>query len=174
MKQEMIHDALNLLDDGLIEAVDTLRASKRKRKLPWVRWMPLAACLCLLAGLAFFFPHSAENTASDGIFIEVNTSAEQEAESPNEMSNGSSAAGSMTGDPLVTVQIDSWQPDGFLGTITAGGIWETATVIKVMFEEAPISEAEFPVGTVVSVRFSRSEQTDGLCTVYAKEILSAE
>lgn len=173
MKQERIHDALNLLDDDLIEAVDTLRASKRKRKLPWVRWVSLAACLCLLVGVASFFPFRAEDTASDGIFF-ANSSAEQEAEMPNVIADNSAAAGTVTGDPLISVRIDSRQEDGFLGTVTASGIWEVGTVVKVMVEEAQISKAEFPVGTVARVQFSRSEQTDGLCIVYAKEILSAE
>lgn len=46
MKQDKIHDALNQLDDDLVESVDALRRKKRKRKVRLLRWGGLAACLC--------------------------------------------------------------------------------------------------------------------------------
>lgn len=45
MKQERIHDALNELDDDIVEPVDALR-KKRKAKSRWLRWGGPAACLC--------------------------------------------------------------------------------------------------------------------------------
>ena len=46
MKQDKIHDALDHLDDDLVESVDALRRKKRKRKVRLLRWGGLVACLC--------------------------------------------------------------------------------------------------------------------------------
>ncbi len=53
MNQDKIHDALNLLDDDMIEAVDRLRVEKKKKKKRWVPYISVAACvLVLFVGLA--------------------------------------------------------------------------------------------------------------------------
>ena len=53
MNQDKIHDALNLLDDDMIEAVDRLRVKKKKKKKRWVPYISVAACvLVLFVGLA--------------------------------------------------------------------------------------------------------------------------
>ncbi|MGN1157596.1 MAG: hypothetical protein ACI4TK_15575 [Agathobacter sp.] len=49
MRNEIIHDALNHLDDDMIEEVDKLRNSKKQiRKFPWSRVTAIAASVCLL------------------------------------------------------------------------------------------------------------------------------
>ena len=53
MNIENIHDALNLLDDEMINVVGQLRGEKsknieNKRKNTWIRWVSIAACLCLV------------------------------------------------------------------------------------------------------------------------------
>lgn len=48
MSAELIHDALNYIDDGLIEKTNLLRQGKRPVKSAWLRWGTLAACLCLI------------------------------------------------------------------------------------------------------------------------------
>lgn len=50
MKQEGLHDALNYLDDELIENVDTLRVKKKTGNQRLVGVLSLAACLCVLFG----------------------------------------------------------------------------------------------------------------------------
>ena len=54
-KSGIIHDALNFLDDEMIEEVDRLRGgvsvenvSTHKVKFPWRKWSTLAASICLL------------------------------------------------------------------------------------------------------------------------------
>ena len=47
MRNEFIHDALNHLDDDMIEEVDKLRNLKKK-KFPWHRVTAIAASVCLL------------------------------------------------------------------------------------------------------------------------------
>ena len=54
MKQDKIHDALDLLDDDMVEAVDKLR-TKRRAKRKNLRWVGMAACICA-AVLAVFVP----------------------------------------------------------------------------------------------------------------------
>jgi hypothetical protein len=48
MKQENISDAMNFIDDDLIERADAARSGKNVKKHPWVKWGALAACLCLV------------------------------------------------------------------------------------------------------------------------------
>ena len=47
MNQDNIHDALNMLDDELINEVSKLRDIRKKRKSMSVRLGAIAACLCL-------------------------------------------------------------------------------------------------------------------------------
>lgn len=55
-RSELIHDALNLLDEDMIEDVDRLRGNaaetveetKKIKKVPWRRWTALAASICVL------------------------------------------------------------------------------------------------------------------------------
>ena len=46
MKKEHISDALNMLNDDIIEETDKVRANA-KPKRPWITWGAVAACLCL-------------------------------------------------------------------------------------------------------------------------------
>lgn len=53
MKKEKLHDALNLLDDDMIESVEVLRKRKRKAEkrdnwLFWMKFVAQAACLCIV------------------------------------------------------------------------------------------------------------------------------
>ena len=54
MKQDKIHDALNLLDNDLVEPVNELR-TRRRAKRKNLRWVSLAACICA-AMVAVFVP----------------------------------------------------------------------------------------------------------------------
>lgn len=48
MKESRILDAIGELPEDLLAPVEKLRQRKRR---PWVRWLSLAACLCLLISL---------------------------------------------------------------------------------------------------------------------------
>ena len=51
MKKEHISDALNMLNDDIIEETNNVRTNaKPKRK--WVKWGVVAACLCLAVTIA--------------------------------------------------------------------------------------------------------------------------
>ena len=49
MSRDKVIDSLGRIDDELIQRVVELR--ERKKKPVWVRWMAIAACLCLVAGI---------------------------------------------------------------------------------------------------------------------------
>ena len=55
MNQDNIHDALNMLDDELINEVSKLRDIRKKRKSMSVRLGAIAACLCLFMVSVYIF-----------------------------------------------------------------------------------------------------------------------
>ena len=77
MKPEQIHDALNLLDEDLIEAVEQLRDKadlecesedarqkifgENERRISWMKYMSLAACLCVVILGAFAWQQIRQN-----------------------------------------------------------------------------------------------------------------
>lgn len=162
MNIDNIHDALNLLDDDMIEAVDKLRNEKTQiikmhRKNTWIRWVSIAACMCLVLvsvyatnGSWLMSYKGASNdmakgesasgtidmeneTVNDGM-QEIAGIGEDETEEDgtdvtDEMSNGSENS--------VLVEIVSWDENGFTGTVT--GIVDTE---------------KYPVGTIVTVKFN--------------------
>ena len=52
MKAEQISDALNDLDDGIIEETGRLREAHKRRGGLWRRWAAAAACLCVVLAAA--------------------------------------------------------------------------------------------------------------------------
>ena len=60
MKESQLHDALNELDEELIMPVAALRAKKR---YPWMKWVAMAACFCLILSVPFLWQTSSDNAA---------------------------------------------------------------------------------------------------------------
>lgn len=127
MKKETIHDALNFLDDEMIEAVDVLRKKKKQRKVNWKMWGSLAAGICLVVGITILAKNglpglqnetgsamsdvAAEN--SDGVEMaagEVSEGAATE-ESATEESSGSTSSGQMQGSKQDGVTIPAMEVD---------------------------------------------------------------
>ena len=52
MKAEQLSDALNDLDDGIIEETGKLREAHKRRGGTWKRWAAAAACLCVVLAAA--------------------------------------------------------------------------------------------------------------------------
>ena len=52
MNAEILFDALEHIDPGLIEDADR----PARRKTPWIGWIAAAACLCAVAGVALLWP----------------------------------------------------------------------------------------------------------------------
>ena len=75
MKKEKLLDAIGKIDDEIIHAAEP--KAKTVRKLPWVKWGAMAACLCLIvtAVLHFGFPSNPpdSNDPSNAAIIDKNT-----------------------------------------------------------------------------------------------------
>ena len=88
MNQDNIHDALNLLDDELIEEVSKIRDQRKKKKIIWVRWGTLAACFCLILVGVYMAENGVlklggtkDSASADEIYVESAESGEAESES---------------------------------------------------------------------------------------------
>lgn len=185
MNHEKIHDALNLIDDSMIEEVDRLRASGRKSRKLRISLISAAACLCiLLLGVAITASSGLlrpDNVVSDSAYPEItenrNNSDKTDGEYYTFGNSGSPdyAAPQPDETPSVLVKISSWQDDGFTGTVA--GIVDTTkysvgTQVKVIMGEhicivTPANNgyhytqrtpepADFPAGSVVRVQFGSS------------------
>lgn len=82
MKQDKIHDALNLLDDEMIEEVDRLRNGRKKSKYAWVRWLSVAACFCVIFG-GIYAMKNAEEEKGNKTQTENSAGTVCEEEKPN-------------------------------------------------------------------------------------------
>ena len=56
MKKEHISDALNMLNDDIIEETNKVRANAKPTR-KWVKWGTVAACLCLTVTIAIPMLH---------------------------------------------------------------------------------------------------------------------
>ena len=56
MKKEHISDALNMLNDDIIEETNKVRANAKPTR-KWVKWGAVAACLCLAVTIAIPMLH---------------------------------------------------------------------------------------------------------------------
>ena len=54
MNQDLFFDAMDYIDDDMIEAVDALRTKKKPSvNRTWLRWASAAACVCIVLGGVF-------------------------------------------------------------------------------------------------------------------------
>lgn len=72
-RAEQISDALTLLDDDLIEAAEAARSGRTRSRGRLRRWAALAACFCLIAGLAaalYVLPIGGKCAGNIGVLLE--------------------------------------------------------------------------------------------------------
>ena len=65
MKKEHISDALNMLNDDIIEETNKVRANAKPTR-KWVKWGAVAACLCLLVCGTFLYQQHLNNPSEPG------------------------------------------------------------------------------------------------------------
>lgn len=176
MKQEQIHDALNLLDDDLIEAVDALRDKagisgeflkerSRSQKSLWMKYMPVAACLCVVVLGMLAWQHYRinilNNDTCDGVGNTIGNDEDldgmvnsdgltggpsqgldgvaPDGTAPDEILDGAVEGSVSLGEvPSVLVRIDEWQENGFKGSVAGivdTDIFAEGTKIQVIFNE---------------------------------------
>jgi hypothetical protein len=74
MKQEKISDALNFIDDDLIERAEAARSRKKAQKPSvWVKWGTVAACACLVALGIYWKSSTSPETPNSDILQSVST-----------------------------------------------------------------------------------------------------
>jgi len=83
MKREKISEAMgNISSRHIKEAAEfTMEEKPHKSKTSWVKWASLAACLCLVVGVAFriaigFVPNQATDVFREGTLIEITNESE--------------------------------------------------------------------------------------------------
>lgn len=85
MTQEKLIDAITDLDSDILnryfDMKADLAAKKKPKKRTWVKWASLAACLCLVVGVAFriaigFVPNQATDIYREGTLIEITSESD--------------------------------------------------------------------------------------------------
>ena len=153
MNIDNLHDALNLLDDDLIEEVEVLRSERKmqvqRRSKKWiVRWMSLAAgfVIFLVSAYAvstlFMRGFGGAKKSDSSVMIEENTTIkgesptneeDKEALPPQEEStvtdNSSAATGESKSEAReIKVEVTELKNEGFVGVIKESADTETYTV----------------------------------------------
>lgn len=151
MKPDKIHDALNLINDEWIEAVEKLRSNRKRKKIWYENFreiLVVAACLCLMLLGIYSVDHfnlfsseydavaeSADETAQS---VENTESAVDCTESVEESESAESAGEIEEWVRTAYVKIVEWHPDGFVGTVTDTtklDAYDIGTELFVKFDE---------------------------------------
>lgn len=168
MNGELFHDALDLLDDDLIEAVDALRSRKKRHTVGWAACMAACLCLVLVGALAFLpqlSPPPADRRPGEWVLGQPTYGGENH-QGPVMDGNSWSNGGVVTLCPAI-VEISDCRSDGFTGKLAAeyGGLAAGSTV------EVRLSEPlDIPPGSTVQVWVSRNEGN----ILYAKSVERVE
>lgn len=117
MNLDDLHDALNLLDDDMVESVERLRSRKRKRR--WIRFLSMAACLCM-GVMGLYAAGRLLTPARDGA-TECVGSKENEMFLGNQYGiedGAASGEGTTEGTASILIEIKTLKADGFTGEVT--------------------------------------------------------
>ncbi len=188
MREEKIHDALNLLDDDLIGEVEYLRSRKRSNSRKWMSWGAMAACVCIVMGSLYAgllgglksFDAGTEGSAMEGMQENQNAGgleADQEnaaiAESGEHKDKVEEEG--LKEVPAFLVKIETWEEKGFFGTIVGiedTEIYRVGTGVYVDVEaEFGLADTNnhYPEGSIVRVQFAQKEETDKII-LYAEQL----
>lgn len=173
MSLDDMHDALNLLDDDMVEAVDALRSRKKKRKVHWVRWISLAACLCI-AVISLYGVGRLFSTQNDGAAEYVGEGNKND----NEMHYGNPeegedqlTGGTGTATALVLLEIKTLEETGFTGEVVEAGealAFSQGDILKVTYAEKRLPDSMIPLqeGDRVWVTYSPNHGEQNCITAH--------
>lgn len=187
MNIDNIHDALNLLDDDIIEEVDKLRnkgkqSRQKEKKTVWLKTVSIAACLCIVVcayafgklGLDGYKMSSREDIVNEGILDE---------EYVNDSKETGSSEQKKSNEPSVEVEIVSWEETGFTGTVkdsTDTTMYVVGSTVTVK-PNGDVNKEAFPVGSQVIVKLLVQEKSEAVMDsnrtecdsniIYAKSIM---
>lgn len=164
MSLDDMHDALNLLDDDMVEAVDLLRNNRKKRKVHWTRWISLAACLCI-GVISLYAAGRLLTPAKDGASGDVGAENEMLYGNQEDGNAGETViygAGIDIASSSVLLEVQEMQDHGFMGRVTESGEtgdFAQGDVLHVSFGEEIDTESQekLQAGDRVWVSYSRKE-----------------
>ena len=190
MSQDKLHDALNLLDDKMIEDVDKLRQKRNVAKPVRYRWASVAASFLIgIIGLAAvsaigIFVIDMDNTKNAGAGVIQQEESHKGSDIKGEPIGDAITKGeiTITGDELVLyVKLEEMIQEGFCGTVNESD--EEAGLVKgdkiiVKYED----DLELTEGCVVKVYIIKTDDAisviedgdDKKYVVYATTVESIE
>ena len=184
MNSQSIHDALNMIDDDMLDEVYNLRCRKKINRIT-INIISVAACICLIAislsSLKFFISNDSVKGNEPGGVTEEYTSKDK----------GETFFGGIGGIdggnefPTLIVEIKHWKKNGFTGKIykiVDSTKWDAGETVTVQFngdmivaeatpngyiyEKRMATKEEFPQGSLVKIEVTRFNNK----TIYTSKI----
>lgn len=184
-----IIEAMSFVDDAYIDEAEYGKLNSTVKPLVRI-FLPLAACFCLafLGMNALDRLQPREETAADKQNLQYGSSEtllmdkeHTELQSENELMMDAQIAQSVSNEEMssVVLRIEQWTEDGFTAIVTERGdkdfftpgttvhvlmqeniCIEVYSECKVIVERRVPTEADFPAGSLVQVRFDTGSQVD--------------
>lgn len=119
MNPEDLQDALQYVDEDMLQAVEALRGRKAQHRHRWRQWAAVAACVCIAVITAVAANHwpsdgLTADTAPNNAWMDSGSLSEEDEDiridDENPEDNGETS--------WALIQIDEWQTDGFRGRVT--------------------------------------------------------
>ena len=189
MREDLIHDALNLLDDDLIGEVEYLRNRKKGKTKQWISWAAMAACACIVVGSMFAGIERLEiGQSTEGASMPDANEMTGDAESSTADQYPANSEALIEKDkidkesaevPAFLVEIKEWQADGFIGTIAGivdTDIYPVGTEVYVdMTSSSKLADLNhlYSEGSVLHVQFNRMDEGEQII-LHAEAIWEAE
>ena len=113
MSAEHISDALNLLDDDMIDEANVLRGGRKRPSMGWSKWLAAAACVALAVCAGAGLLHTGRNLPQTDIADLPKLPLSEEVTQPN----GMGYEGYLAFDSSELVNANPWRPDAELSTL---------------------------------------------------------
>lgn len=187
MNIDDLHNAINQIDDDMLQSVDILRnksevTKSKQPKATWIYIIPLVACLFIIVSIStkLFKGTEAENI-NEGLEMNetLNTDNDSNATDITKPSDFIPSVIIPSESPSVIVEIVRWENNCFIGRVTNiidTNIFATGTMLTVRFssnmhialengsetkyEQAIPNATMYPIGTSLCVQFVSSNTND--------------
>jgi len=169
MMRDEFQDAMNLIADDLIEEVDALRVRK-KRRVQAIRYLSMAACVCLIMGSVFVLGQMNSQYRKDGAKNEMvedtgatypmNQGSDVEAPGDgfldkfNDNADKADEENKKTS-RQVTILVEDVTKEGLVGKVTEVGEFSIGTKLTVCVTQGEY--VEYKVGDVLEVEYGETE-----------------
>lgn len=171
MSGKELLESMSYVDEKYVEEAEN-EALKNSGGILWKKWIPAAACFCIVAGgvLAFWNPFSqvmTQDTAAES--SQSNISVESIVEDFEIQYENDPAEC-----PAVILSVGKLTENGFTGTVTKlvdTEIFEVGMELNVVLEAATESAMEYTGGMLVQVQFISYDTETGTIVVNMVEIL---